>query len=163
MEEPPTNVAGGSIAAVVGGKAIPADAPRIRHYIAALAASRAHQKLVMMGDEGEGGSREDKTGSEMVQRVRLDRGIASQRRVEKKKKNQQTMVDIMVSCAVGVNLPSLPPFPPPSLPPSLSACLPYPPCLPAFLPACLSLSLPPSLVSSQHALLSISPLWRRSA
>eukprot|EP00961_Rhodomonas_salina_P225030 3042532-Rhodomonas_salina.2 len=75
-------------------RALPADAPRIRHYIAALGASGAHQKLVMKGD---GSKREDDVkGEKLVQRARLDRGVPSQRRVVQKKKNQQTMVDIMV-------------------------------------------------------------------
>lgn len=69
---------------------VPEEAPRIRHYIHALAASGGHQKLVLKGET----KRVYKTE---VKEIRRERNLVSQRRERQKKSNKQTVVDIMVS------------------------------------------------------------------
>ena len=68
------------------------DAPRIRHYIAALAASCAHQKLVTRGDE-DGGKRVRKAE---VKEQHREKGLAHLRRERQKKQNKKAVVDIMM-------------------------------------------------------------------
>lgn len=74
---------------------LPEDAPRIRHYIAALAASNAHQKMVGKGDDGvgEGGKRVRKAE---VKEMNREMNLANQRRERAKTKNKQAVVDIMM-------------------------------------------------------------------
>jgi len=72
---------------------LPYDALRIRHFIAALSASNAHQKMVAKGPEKGMGKRAGKTE---VKEASTSSGLASQRREVQKRKNKQAVVDIMM-------------------------------------------------------------------
>eukprot|EP00281_Chroomonas_sp_CCMP1168_P016732 CAMPEP_0206215802 /NCGR_PEP_ID=MMETSP0047_2-20121206/2388_1 /ASSEMBLY_ACC=CAM_ASM_000192 /TAXON_ID=195065 /ORGANISM="Chroomonas mesostigmatica_cf, Strain CCMP1168" /LENGTH=801 /DNA_ID=CAMNT_0053638119 /DNA_START=93 /DNA_END=2495 /DNA_ORIENTATION=+ len=71
-------------------EALPDDAARIRHYIAALAACGGHQKLVSKGEN----KRVQKAAE--VKEMAREKNLVERRRERQKKKNKQTVVDIMM-------------------------------------------------------------------